>query len=187
MSESVESIESREYVLAKGVTKAILLALGTGAVIGTALIFPGIGLVVKEFNRERWNRLKKRGQLQSAIRRMEKQKLISWSEKDGGLALTLTKEGKKKILKYNIDELEIEKPKKWDKKWRVIIFDIPEKERVARDMLRGKLREMDFYQLQKSVFVSKYKCENEISFLSNSLGIAKYVTYIEASRIDGLK
>ncbi len=182
-----KSIESREYVLAKGVTKAILLALGTGAVIGTALIFPGIGLVVKELNRERWDRLKKRGQLQSAIKRMEKQKLISWSEKDGELALTLMGKGKQKILKYNIDELGIKKPKKWDKKWRVIIFDIPEKERAARDIFRRKLKEMSFYQLQKSVFVSKYECNYEISFLSNSLEIARYVTYIEALKVDGIK
>lgn len=180
-------VSEREYVLVKGVTKTILLALGTGAVIGTALIFPGIGLVVKEINGERWNRLKKRGQLQSAIKRMEKQKLVSWSEKNGELTLTLMEKGKKKILKYNIDELEIKKSGKWNKKWKVIIFDVPERERAARDIFRRKLKEMGFYQLQKSVFVSKYECESEISFLSNSLEIAKYVTYIEASRIDGFK
>lgn len=180
-------VEDEKHVLARGITKSLLLTLGAGAVIGIALVFPGIGYLFKEFDKEKWNQIKKRGQLQSAIKRMEKQKLVSWSEKDGELELTLTEKGKKKILKYNFDELKIKKTNRWDKKWRVVIFDIPEKERAARDIFRRKLKEMGFYQLQKSVFVSKYECEDEISFLSNSLEIARYVTYIEALRIDGFK
>ena len=31
----------------------------------------------------------------------------------------------KKLVEYNIDDMEIKKPKKWDGKWRIISFDIP--------------------------------------------------------------
>ena len=37
---------------------------------------------------------------------------------------SLTEEGEKRAKKYKINELKIEKPKKWDKIWRVLIFDI---------------------------------------------------------------
>ena len=52
------------------------------------------------------------------------------------------------------DYLKIDKPKIWDKKWRIVVFDIPEKQRGARDSLRTYLKKLDFYELQKSIFIS---------------------------------
>lgn len=44
--------------------------------------------------------------------------------------------------------------KVWDKKWRIVIFDIPEKERVTRDSLRFKIISLGFGKLQESVYIS---------------------------------
>jgi phenylacetic acid degradation operon negative regulatory protein len=48
------------------------------------------------------------------------------------------------------------KDKKWDKKWYVLIFDIPEKKRSYRDNLTKILKNIGFYQLQKSVWIFPY-------------------------------
>ncbi len=178
--------KTKDWGLAKGLTKAVLVGLGTGAVIGVALIFPGAGYLYKKFKKEQWEKAKKRGRLNYTIKRLEKQKLISWREKDGELNLTLTENGKKKVLGYKIDEMKIQKPEKWDGFFRVVTFDIPEREREARNVFRKKLKDLGFYQLHKSVFVCPYECRNEIDFLRHELGIEKYVNYILAKEIQGI-
>ena len=61
--------------------------------------------------------------------------------------------------------MRINKPKKWDRKWRIILFDIPEKIRKARDVFRYHLNQLGFYEFQKSVFVHPYNCKDEIDYL----------------------
>ena len=80
--------------------------------------------------------------------------------------------------------MEIEKQKIWDKKWRIIIFDIPEKRgRIARDVLRSKLQKLGFYLIQKSVWVYPYPCEKEVQLLCEMFNINPYVNIITAERI----
>ncbi|MBI2049577.1 CRISPR-associated endonuclease Cas2 [Candidatus Roizmanbacteria bacterium] len=170
-----------------GLTKALLMTLGTGVIIGAALIFPGAGLLYQRFKKDRWEQAKKRGLLKSTIRRLEKQRLISWKEKDGELQLTLEEKGKRKILQYKIDELRIKETSNWDGLFRIVTFDIPEDKRIAREMFRKKLTDLGFQKLQKSVFVIRFPCKGEVDFLRHSLEIAPYVLYIVAKDIFSLE
>ena len=174
------------YGIALGLTKGLIMALGAGVIITTAIVFPGAGYLYKEFKKEKWEESKKRGMLKSTIKRLEKQKLVAWKEINGELRLTLSKNGHKKILKYKIDELKLKEQKRWDGLWRVIIFDIPEKNKLGRERFRKKLNELKFFQLQKSVFVTKLECREEMSFLASSFGIPNNVHYILAREIEGL-
>ena len=115
---------------------------------------------------------------------MEKEKIVSLREKDGEVWVTFRKEGKELLLKYKIDELKIEKPKQWDGKWRVVIFGIPEEKRLARDVLRNKLKELGFYCLQKSVFVHPFECQREIELIKRVYEIEPYVCYMKADFVD---
>lgn len=178
---------SREEISVGGVTKGILVLLGAGAVIGLALMFPGIGFLYKEINKAKWEAAKRRGTLKSTIKRLEKQQLISWSEQNGETKLTLTDKGRKRVLRYKIDELKIQKPNKWDGWWRVIVFDIPEEKKIAREVFRNKLKDLKFYQLQKSVFVCPYECKDEVDFLSHTFEVAPYVHVIKAKEISELE
>src|SRR3989339_1994268 len=72
-----------------------------------------------------WQEIKKE-EIKRKIWELYRSKLINAKfEKDGNVSLTLTKEGKTKLLKYQIDSMKI-KNQKWDGKWRMVIFDIPE-------------------------------------------------------------
>lgn len=85
---------------------------------------------------------------------------------------SLTNKGKKLAGKYSlIDKLKIKKQKVWDKKWRILIFDIKDKQKVKREALRGKLKELDMCQLQKSVWVYPYDFKNEMSLLREFFGM----------------
>lgn len=92
--------------------------------------------------------------------------------RDKQVYISLTKEGRKKAGKYLIDDLEIKKPKTWDRKWRIVIFDVPTLTNIKRAALRGKLKEWDFYKLQHSVWVFPYKCKKEIDLLRDFFGLS---------------
>lgn len=51
----------------------------------------------------------------------------------------------------------------WDKKWRIVIFDISEKNRLSRDILRDKLFSIGFGRWQESVYITPHSVEQEIN------------------------
>ena len=77
--------------------------------------------------------------------------------------------------------------KKWDKKWRMVIFDIPETQKKARYALRAKLKELGFYPLQKSVWVHPFECRDEIDFIIEFFNVSSYVRLAEVNHFDGEK
>ena len=81
--------------------------------------------------------------------------------------------------------MAIRKPRRWDGYWRIVIFDIPEKRRRGREALRNKLKQLGFYQLQKSCFVHPFDCKSEIDFVSELFEVSPYVNFILAKEIEG--
>src|SRR3989344_1259060 len=119
-----------------------------------------------------------------SLRRLRKSNLIILKDRgDDNFTYQLTQKGKKNVEEVNFEKLEIVKPAKWDGKWRLITFDIPENRKAARDALRFKMKELKFYQLQKSVFVCPYPCEKEILFLCEFFEVFKFVDIIIAEKI----
>jgi DNA-binding transcriptional regulator PaaX len=122
-----------------------------------------------------------------SIRGLAHEKLIQEQKlPDGSFRLVLTQKGKKvaRQLSFLGSAINFKKPKKWDGKWRVVLFDIPEKDRLFRDILRQHLYNLDFKKLQHSVFVSPYPFEKEILDLVMLYSAEKYVRVITATRID---
>lgn len=74
--------------------------------------------------------------------------------------------------------------KKWDGKWRVVIFDIPESERAARDALRRLIKQLGFRRLQRSVWIHPLPCEQEIDEISQAYGVQAYVTLLRVESFD---
>ncbi len=77
------------------------------------------------------------------------------------------------------------KKQKWDGLWRIIIFDISEDKKAAREALRQKLKRFGFYHLQKSVFVFPYDCEKEITALADFFMANDNIEYITAKTLGG--
>jgi DNA-binding transcriptional regulator PaaX len=126
-------------------------------------------------------------QIQTAFNNLKQRKLIEiikvGKEK---YEVRLTNKGQKRIKEFSFDLLNIAKPKKWDKKWRIFIFDIPVKPKryhQAREALRRKIKELGFYQIQKSVWVYPYECEDEILFISELFNVQKNIEIITAEKL----
>jgi len=111
---------------------------------------------------------------------LKDQGLVMIGESEGKTRITLTKTGQQRILEYKADEMEIKKQTPWDKKWRYVFFDIPEKKKVARNVFRAKLKNLGFKQVQKSVWKHRYPCEDEVRFLARLYELSRYVNLVEA-------
>ena len=98
--------------------------------------------------------------------------------------VSITKKGKERVLKYELDEMEIKKPTKWDKKWRLVVFDIPNPRRKVSNTLRHKLIDLGFIQYQKSIFIHPFDCRDEIDYVREVYDVGGNVKLIVAESID---
>ena len=116
---------------------------------------------------------------------LKKRGLVEMKRDGHDIHIALTREGRNLAGKYQIDDLSIPRPKKWDKKWRLIIFDIPATSNIIRDVFRGKLKEFGFCQLQKGIWVYPFECKEEIKLLREFLGAdSKEIQVLEVSKME---
>lgn len=104
-------------------------------------------------------------QAKNAVQNAQKK---GWIRKD----FKLTRQGEKR-LKQILPSYR--KPPKWDKKWYLVIFDIPEKLRWKRDVLREKLKTLGLGQLQQSVWLSPYNYLYNIQQIVKRYHLEPYV------------
>lgn len=121
----------------------------------------------------------------TALSRLVKQGYVTFVEKDGKRYARITTSGKE-VLAFEKQRALLQKchKKRWDKHWRIVIFDIPEKIRHLRNQLRREMQEAGFVQLQASVWVHAYDCEDFIALLKANLHIGKRVIYIIADTVE---
>lgn len=170
-------------------TKSILLALATGTALTAGIVIaPNLtSYLCRLLFKKTKNRyfITKQYMVKRTLNRLRQQSLIDYQEnRDGKVTLTLTEAGQLKVLRYKFDEMVIKKPKRWDRKWRMVIFDVPEGHKAARDALRDKMKSLGLYQLQKSVWISPYPCKNEVDFISHLYGIGRYLLYFETKKLE---
>lgn len=127
-------------------------------------------------------------QARQSIKQLENRKYVRVRENaDGSLTVKITKSGQIRALTYELDTMKLISPKHWDRKWRVVIFDIPEKHRRLRDLFRMRLQQLGLYQLQESVYVSPYPCFDEIEFLREVYGVSFTAEYLLVEKVENDK
>lgn len=158
--------------------KILLWILNAGGIIILSVINPKLpGYLLKSY-------LKNRYRLRERLKMLEERDWIRITEENDQFKLELVENGREVALYYKIEEMHIKKPEKWDGLWRVVAFDIPEDKKVARDVLRRKLKKLGFIQLQRSVFVLPYDCKKEIEILKHTYKIWPYMSFMVVKEID---
>ncbi|TSA45717.1 hypothetical protein D4R51_01395 [bacterium] len=165
--------------------KEILLLLARVGIIAVAATSP---LFLSALIKQYFKHLSKEQETKrrKALRELEKRKYISFDQnKDGTVSIKLTHRGNIVVRRYRIEEMRIEKPKTWDKQWRVLLYDIPTRYKQASDAFREKLKQLGIYQLQKSVWVSPYDFIGEVEFLCGvfDIDINKHILYFATPQI----
>jgi len=154
----------------------ILLSLLAGVALGCAVTPSQQNRVFRSLAKI-WGSSSKK--VSGEIRNLKRTKLIKKITKTGesNYSIELTEKGKMEALEYYfLRKLEI-KDKKWDGKWRMLIFDVPEQLRNGRNALRWKIKKLGFCELQKSVFIIPYECKREIDFVVEYFQLKPYVYY----------
>lgn len=139
-----------------------LLLVGAVAIAATSPYF--MLNLLREY--KKWKKYKNK-KIYDTFHYLKKQGLINIEKSNHQIHISLTEKGKEKAGRYQIDDLTIKKQKKWDSRWRIIIFDIPENSKIKREAFRGKIKELGFYQLQKSVWIYPYPCQKELKLLQD--------------------
>ena len=174
--------------------KAIVGLLGVGTFLAASIVFPGLPIVAKtimdehkDWKREKqfkeWNRFNL-GRLRQILKRLREQKDVKVTEKDGEQIVILTKRGKTKYLKYRLEEMIINKPPRWDGKWRLIIYDISILRRNQQELFRQTLKKLEFLKLQNSVYLYPYPCYDEVEFLRQYYDIGEEVIILEVAHLE---
>ncbi len=128
-----------------------------------------------------------RHQARSAAGRLVAKGYATWVEKDGKKYLRITPAGRKALAFEQAKTTLKNQKRKWDGRWRMVVFDVPERRRAIRSRLRAVMQEIGFVRLQDSVWVYPYDCEDFIALLKAELKIGKDVLYAIADTIENDK
>lgn len=173
----------QKFLQLKPTTQKVLLLLLGGLALGLSSSPKQYFRVLKTIAKD-WKTID-RYALHRAIKRLYGSRLIDAQDNpDGTTTLLLTTKGRNIALRYDIENIKIEPMKRWDKKWRVYLFDIPERHKKARDALCRVFKKMGLCQFQKSVFVCPYECQKETDFVIEFFNLRPYVRYMLSEHID---
>src|SRR3989344_940727 len=174
-------IKSRKRKSKDDIQKAILGTVKAVGFLSVALVAPNAVQFLKSFGIVP-------GKRQESVMKRARDRLIEKNllkYQNGFLALTENGEAHLELLEMK--DWQIYKPKKWDGRWRMLIFDIPEKRRPLREKIRATLIHIGFIKLQDSVWVYPYDCEDLVSLLKADFKVGKDLLYIIADSIENDK
>lgn len=172
--------ESRKRTRNRNLQKIILGVVATAGLLSVATVAPNaiavLGILGGFGKKKRQREI-----IENSRKRLVTHGLLEYTPEG---FLKLTPKGEIKLRQLELHEYKIKKPKRWDKKWRLLIFDIREERRPTRDKIRRTLVAIGFARLQDSVWVYPYDCEDLITLLKADFKIGKDVLYIIADTIE---
>ena len=165
------------------ITQDILYTLFIGGIIILAASSPYAGIALWRA----WQGKKKyqKRQFTSTFHRLKRNNLLHIERRGNEVMVSLTPKGKEVAGYMEIEKLKIQKSKRWDGLWRVVVFDIAELRRFERNAFRGMLREIGFVHFQKSVWAQPFPCKREVNILRNFFGLSEKEVQLLEARIIG--
>ena len=168
----------RKEIRRTKINKAIIRTLAVSGAVAVALIAPNV-----------LGALAKMGFINTAQRKQSVQRSLMKLKQRGYLivensSIRLTGKGEQLAALLESGRVTSARSRVWDGKWRLLIFDIPERRKRVRNRIRETLRGLGFQRLQDSVWVFPHDCEDLITILKADLQIGRDVLYIIADRIE---
>jgi CRISPR-associated endonuclease Cas2 len=161
---------------------AVLGTVAVAGILAVAMVAPGVVELLGGFG-SRKKRMAE--QSRSALTRLAARGHIVFEQRNGKKFALITPEGQRALaLQQQKALLATRSKKRWDRRYRVIIFDIPEKSRSQRVQLREAMREAGFLQIQKSVWLHPYECEDLVALIKADLHLGKNVVYMIVEKIE---
>ena len=160
------------------------IILSTLLVVGFITIALAAPNTVHLFKYFKPKNARERERIKKSVARLEKQGLIKQRGRlDGYFALTA--KGEKRAMRYRVENTKIVRQKKWDRKWRLVMFDVPEEKKKARQGINYALKKIGCVHYQKSVFITPFPCKKEIDFVGETFGVRDNIRVVVAESIEG--
>ena len=132
------------------------------------MLLGGENPIFKKYQKDRGRR-----EFGKLIYYLKRKDYIKVQNLEGKHAILITKKGVSKALKASFKLKGAEKRK--DGKWIMLIFDIPQKHRKARDLLRSILDNLGYKLFQQSVWISPYDISEKTEKLLQLYSLDRYV------------
>src|SRR3989338_1242837 len=182
---NLSKLEEREKIIVRlsKIQHGLILAAGFGLLAGFA-IAPGSARLIKSLKILSFLKNFNSSKMARARNNLLKKGILRRVEEQGKITIRLSEQGNR-IFETLPKYLAVTHAKKrWDNKWRVVIFDIQEKYKRSRDKLRIKLKQLGLYRLQDSVWVYPHPLEDILVLLKSEFRLGSSTLYIIADQIE---
>jgi|SRR3989344_688039 len=178
-STAQEILKKKKGERAGRISRAILTCVAMAGVVSVGLLAPKVLSLLddKENKKREWY-------IKSAKEELLTKGLLRKVKHKRDYGYELTEKGENLASSYVLGTLLIQKPLMWDGKWRLIMFDIKETNRQAREELRSILVGLGFEKLQKSAWVHPYPCADIITLIKKKYNLGKSVLYLEVETLE---
>ena len=163
------------------IQRALLASVAVTGLLAWAMLAPNTLQLLRYLPGER-NKFGHR--IRTAAGRIVAKGQAMWIEKKGKKYLRITNLGRRELALEQAKVALTAQKKRWDGRWRMVVFDIPERRRKVRGRLREVMQEVGFVRMQDSVWVYPYDCEDFIALLKTELKIGKDALYAIADAIE---
>lgn len=175
--------EARVRRRKRNIQQAVLSTIGVAGIIAVAMIAPNIFQAAPSLMGRQRYRLAY--QARTAASRLAAKGHVRFREKNGKKFLEITDAGRRALaISQARAEAPAKRKRRWDKRYRIVMFDIPQTRTRSRNRLRALMTEFGFLRLQDSVWVSPYDCEELITLIKAELHFGREVIYVVAEAIE---
>jgi len=136
---------------------------------------------IRDWYWEEYKEKKKRERFANFVYKLQKNGYLKKLRVKDKTSVMLTSKGLEKI--FTIKMKSMERKKRKDKKWQMVLFDIPEEKRKARDYFRKALQYLSYKRLQKSIWVCPYDVLKETKDIIKKYKIEPYVELLLVKKI----
>lgn len=174
-------------------SREIVYLLGMGTLLAASIIMPGLAIIVRDMARAKrqddWEQSQKEWKkfniklLKRNLRRLQQQKVVEIIKENDQQVIKLTQKGRSKYLKFKLEEISL-KGGKWDGKWRLVIYDINKLKKNNQENFRRILRQMNFWPLQRSVYLTPCECQEEVEYLREYFDLGEEVLLLEVCKLE---
>lgn len=164
------------------VENAVLGAVAAGGVLALAAVAPNSVQLLKYIP---GNTSKFSYQARTVAGRLVQKGMLAYEKREGRTYLRITNRGQEALsLHQERNDLLVRRTRRWDGRFRLVVFDIPESKRSLRNRLRATMRASGFLRLQNSVWVYPYECEELVILLKANIRLGREVLYAVVEKIE---
>lgn len=167
--------------MSKKAANIVMQIIGGGIILSAGMVAPNAVAPLAKILVKKQKSAKEKEIIQG-LNYAKRLKLVRIEQNGEDFTIRLTEKGQKRLTKINLTTPL--KQVKWDGKWRILLFDIPNKKTDARNALRQTLRELGMQKLQNSAWVTPWDCSAQFLTMKYVYGIEPYITLVVADSID---